>query len=216
MAMKLRLGASLGAAAPLNGMCTRCGKPCDERGLHALVCKSTGGKRNSRHKAVKYSLMRVVRQVPSVSVLNEPPVDQYYKWRAAVPRDQRTNRRADVAVIDQDQAEGPTSLIDIVVEHRGQEACAEEGATATVAASGEAKKISLYTKLFTMNNADIIPFAMESNGALGPLGMGFLKRMVDAAQAREKRVNLQWMLEDLSASFQRSNADVLLAYHRTS
>jgi hypothetical protein len=200
--MQLRLGARLCNV----DNCPRCGEDMGPGDLHALTCKMGRGAINVRHTGVKETLNRVLRKVPGLSIQNEPLVTAFFD-PVAHPKQDTSRMRADLAVRDHHGADKKTVLVDVVINHVGNDDC-KRWAQKPAAAKGEKTKFTHYKSFFRMATSDILPFAFESSGALGEVGMGFLQRMAGLATKRKRNgaVSRGWMLGEISLALQRDTA----------
>ena len=203
-AMRLRLGLALG---PKLARCPHCSMNLDdhERGLHALVCRHTGGSRTTRHTAICFGLRRGLKQVPGISIRAEPHVAEF-----AVHQDGKTtDSRADLAVFDGGGA--PVRLLDATVTHAAH-VKRKRGPGPLAMVQDEADKINKYNSCFVLAPDVVVPFAFDSAGALGPMAMTYLASMRQMAADRDRPLTLFRMLVHASVALQRGNGRIIAHY----
>ena len=205
-ALRLRLGLSLG---PHLAQCPRCGQelPRDQR-LHALSCNRGTAERSIRHTGVKVALQRALRQVPDLSISNEPRMTGV----APLLRADAALRRADVFLVDHPAAR--TAVIDVVV-HRPSVSGPQSTWATGGAVAAEREKLTTYASRFDLTAVYFVPFALEWSGALGPKGSSFLHLMRRVARDRDKPLSMQDLLAGISVAVQRGNARAVLSMFGT-
>jgi hypothetical protein len=149
--------------------CPLCKKKIvDRHHLHAQRCSKNHAARSTRHTRLKNVLAHLVRvYFKKFSVQNEPPMAD-----VADPKPCNTKeRRADLLVTSPD---GTFVVIDTVINYPNIKHGLETGATSEASA---AAKIKRYVKNYIIDEAAIIPFAVDTNGAMNVTAELWLKTM---------------------------------------
>ena len=117
--------------------------------------------------------------------------------------------RADLAVIDCGGA--TTRLLDATVTHT-EYAARRRGPGPLAVTQAEHDKINKYNSCFDLAPGLLVPFAFETSGALGPMGMDYLCAMRELARERERPLTLFRMLVHASVAVQRGNGRIIAHY----
>jgi hypothetical protein len=178
-----------------------CGRPLDALGEHAVVCKY-GGYKTIRHSLLVQQLRSILRE--SYAIVSPREVE-VAAWRRA---DGHT-ARMDVAFL----AEGQRSFVDVTVRHPGvakycRRAALIDGHAASVA---EGAKRVRYPAVAAAGLQEVVPFAVEKYGRLGPAARRLLAQARHRLSEADERLRgwagaalLQRWQALLSCSLQRS------------
>ena len=152
------------------GCIRRCGAPLDPLGEHPAVCKY-GGFKTTRHSLLVQQLRSILRESFAIVSPREVEVPA---WRRA----DGLTARIDVAFL----ADGTRTFVDVTIRHPGvakyrAQAARLDGHAAAVA---ERAKRLWYPALAAAGLPEVVPFAVETYGRLGPSARRLL------AQARHR------------------------------
>ena len=176
------------------GACAHCAGPVDALGGHALVCKGTQGSRAKGHTFVKVVVQAIAREGDFI-VYNEPWCRDYWERKegeeGAAEAGTR-NKRADAGIISKTALAGPVRLVDVTITATTKTAVPtvaylRAGDTAALA---ETNKVSEYDP-WVIPDGSLIPFAIESTGALGNAAKKFL-HSIAASSGPPKYASLRY------------------------
>ena len=195
--IRVAVGLRLGSVLCHPHACQRCDVEVDQLGTHGLSCKKSEG-RHYRHSSMNDILHRALRSAKVPARLEpsgltrsdgkRPDGMTMVPWRNGKP-----------LVWD---ATCPDTLA------QSYRANATSGAGA-VAAMAEGRKMVKYDSLASSYN--VVPVAIESLGAIGPLSKAFLKDLGGRIQQQtgEARAH-EYLLQRLAVAVQRGNAISIL------
>lgn len=235
-AANLRLGLPLYSptvAPPLPLTCVKCGAANPTTGDHAFRCRHTKGQITARHTGINRALYNLVRS----SKLNHHVHAQLEQLTSVIfnVRDGKQDCRADM-IFTGTSPNGAfrSKVLDVVVCHPLPDSHPDEARLppGKAADRAEERKIAHYMANHVLEEDDVIPFAIETLGAMGDHGVRLLKELATAAVPPvmsaegdgndDKGVDLDGMRslfiravrERLSVTLQRGNAAVIRVWRR--
>ena len=166
--------------------CLRCGAAQDDRGDHAFRCQATRRFASRRHNEFKRDFFHQAfsRQCsPHVAGVctarMEDSMDHLFGRREGV----NSERRADISITHAPPSSGlDKRAIDFVGAHPTPDATGHQrdaSVAGAAAARAEDAKYRAYTKDYNMRRENLIPFAIETSGAVGPAGRKLIKDLAN-------------------------------------
>lgn len=231
----LRLGCVLPQLPARMAPCLRCGAAQDDRGDHAFRCQATRRFASRRHNEFKRDFFHQAfsRQCsPHVAGVctarMEDSMDHLFGRREGV----NSERRADISITHAPPSSGlDKRAIDFVGAHPTPDATGHQrdaSVAGAAAARAEDAKYRAYTKDYNMRRENLIPFAIETSGAVGPAGRKLIKDLANLEHPVAwvemdgalkpldydglRGFYIRCLRERLAVSWQRSCADILRSW----
>jgi len=159
------------------GPCASCAGPVDAFGAHAQVCKGNQGNRSKGHTFIKLALQYAAREAAHI-VYNEPFCRDYFLRKAGAAGAAAAGtmkKRADVGIINLTTLASPAIFIDVTTTATTKTAVPTVAylKAGDSAASAETDKVKDYDP-WVIPDGHLIPFAVETTGAMGPLAKKLL------------------------------------------
>lgn len=209
---QLRFGFPVRANLPVQQCAVEhCNDDVDERARHAFTCRKSKGLVTGRHTSVLKTLETTLRTAlsangSSATVEHEPHVIHYYQ-RRTVAAEGTYGHRADIAVAFNCD---PTDiyLLDVTIRQPNND-CQHATTAGLGASKAERDKLRHYTTHYVIPNDRVIPFAFETSGRLGLIGMKFLRQAAKVASGTVPHlynVYVRRFYEALSINIHRMNS----------
>lgn len=188
------------------GPCTKCASAVTQTGAHAHVCHLAQAERTTGHTGVCRALQGGIQMTGDV-VRNEPLVRIHYPRKQGAeggPTMGTINKKADISVLSKNSLAGDCLLIDVRVTGTTLTAVPTVAylKAGDAAAAAEEAKMNEY-KAWDIPKGRLVPFLIESTGALGPKAKELLadtaKRM---GPMRLFGANYRYLCEAVSVAVQ--------------
>jgi hypothetical protein len=136
--------------------------------FHALTCKGNSNARHYRHNQIRNETVKICKICkPNAQILTEQVVGN---------NSDGSPRRTDIVITE----ETKFVHLDVTIWCPTSNIAIEKGSTTTPLATAihaETVKSKLYSELPPIIGATLIPFALESTGALSPAALKFIKSL---------------------------------------
>ncbi len=170
MAALARLGAinpSVGGAK----WCSTCGANVPENSYqhHAHSCPANGPTRTNRHTNVKAVIEKVVTELPGrlLDVLDEPTAGDFYVRREVADAPTGTRHRGDFLVRVRGD-DGLRYFCDLVISYPNINTTGLGSGKGAQCRAKEQEKANHYNKNYIIPDSELVPFAFQPNGYMGP------------------------------------------------
>jgi hypothetical protein len=184
-----------------------CGRELDERGLHAITCK-TGGGVVHWHDSVRDWLARWLNQFTSAPTDTEVIVPAWYD--ATKDTEKKRQARLDILLWD---LKGRKTYVDISFATADSVTPGKRRTRANEDGQAAAERVAAKHARYPGDKnpgASLVPFVIEAHGRLSPEAIAFLQAMVPPTNPDRDAI-LQKARYDLSVLTQGRLADLLLS-----
>ena len=212
IAARLRLQVPLTSGIPSGAKCSLCNKDVDSLGVHALQCNKNAAGLTHRHEAVNDSLLQIIRST-GLRTAKDLNVTTHFQRRAGQAN--TANLKADIIVQDFD---GHSRIAIDTTIGTPLPISAHAKNVAALATHAELTKRDKYQKVYSITDAQILPFSLETYGAWGEVAVVTIKKLAllqDPAKnvrSVEYSSYLRNSVVQVSLALQRANAASVCKY----